>query len=318
VNDLNNTYTRVAREQVQKRAMLASLNVTLIMLVGKGGAYYYTQSTAILADFAESVVHLLVTGFSAYSVYLAAKPPDKKHPYGHDRVVVFSIGFEGAIVAGTGVFIFFEAIKALLIGSTVHNLAAGIGISVFLALVNFALGLYLVRTGREYNAPVVEANGKHVLTDMWTSIAMIVGLGVVWTTGVLWLDPIIALIAAVHISRMGIGILKRAVNQGMDEAAPVDTEKITTVLARFVQDKSIVNFHQLRHREVNGNRWIEVHFLFIESISLKEAHHRATKIEEALDRAFPEGNVYITSHLEPDQHGVAHPEGHEPPDALID
>jgi cation diffusion facilitator family transporter len=306
-----------AREAgAQRLAMRASLAVAVVMLVGKSAAYFLTGSTAILSDALESVIHLFATAGAAFSLWYAAQPPDAEHPYGHGKMAYFSSGFEGALILAAAVGIFIEAIRALVAGPELTNLDAGLAITAGLAIVNLALGVTLVRVGRRTRAFVLEANGKHVLTDMWTSIGVLLGVGLVWATGIVWLDPIVAMLAGANILWTA-GRLIRAAYAGLMERADDDeTAQALAMLESAVSDGRIVGFHHLRHRRVNDIVWIEMHLLFPDDLPLDEAHRRATSVETDLRALFPRDRVQLTSHLEPASHEHPAELRHEVEDAL--
>ncbi|MCB0332231.1 MAG: cation transporter [Bdellovibrionales bacterium] len=306
-------------EQIQKiseRAMNVSVFVSVLMLVGKCTAYVLTGSTAILSDAAESIVHIVATGFSAFSLRYANRPADREHPYGHDKIVAFSIGSEGALIFVAALFIVLEAIEQLIVGPQIKQLSLGMGITAFLAGVNLLLGFYLLRLGKKYDAPVLTANGQHVLTDMWTSIAVLFGVLVVWVTDIIWLDPVVALLAAGYIFLTGYRLMHRAVGQVMDSAKEEVTREIQRVLSDAMEENLILRYHQLRHREAHRAIWIEVHLLFQEDLSLREAHRRATEVERRIEACFPNRRTQVTSHLEPENHAEIHPAGHSIVDPL--
>lgn len=304
------------RERVSWYAMKLSFVVAIVMLLGKIGAYLLTGSTAILSDAAESVVHIVGTAVSAICVRIAAAPPDSKHPYGHDRIIVFSIGLEGALIFSAAIVILIEAVREIIKGPELQQLGLGLSITAALSVINLILGLYLVNTGRRYNAPVLKSNGEHVLTDMWTSLALLMGVGVVWATGIYWLDPFIAILAAFHIIYTGLKMMRQAASAAMDEVDDEATSKINQILDEAINGNLITSYHQLRHREVNSNRWIEVHLLVDRTMSIVEAHDRATNVEKRLRSAFPKEKVRITSHIEPNNHTEVHPRGHDIADPL--
>ena len=296
-------------------AIFLSLAVAVVMLVGKLGAYFITQSTAILSDASESVIHIVATGIAAFSFSLAQKPADEAHPYGHGRVVAYSVGLEGLLIFAAAIFILVEAVHAIVTGPELRELGIGLLITGVLAIINLALGRYLVSVGQRSGEAVLVANGQHVLTDMWTSAAVVGGVAVVWLTGVVWLDPAIAILAAIHIIFTGLGLVRDAVNFSMDQVDPNDTARIRTTLTSLVSSGLIVGYHQLRHRKVNSRRWIEVHLLVPGELRVSEAHTRATQVEDELEKIFSEEEVHVTTHIEPEDHDAAHPEGH-PEDPL--
>ena len=165
---------------------------------------------------------------------------------------------------------------------------------------------------------MLEANGKHVLTDMWTSAAVVAGVAIVWVTGIAWLDPVIAIVAALNILASGLGLIRRSYDGLLDWADDEDTERILGVLRATVESGDIAEFHQLRHRSSDDQVFIEAHLLVGGDLSIAEAHSRATRVEEAIQAVFENRRVQITTHIEPSDHESAHPGGHQdPPDPLV-
>lgn len=299
----------------QRTAMAASLSVAVVMLVGKLVAFQLTGSAAIFSDAIESVVHLFATAIAGFSLWYAAQPPDASHPYGHGKIAYFSSGLEGALILVAAVAIGYEAITDLIEGPELENLGTGLLITAALGLVNLVLGLALIRIGRRTNALVLVANGHHVLTDMWTSLGVLVGVGLVYVTGIEWLDPVVALVVGTNIVWTS-GQLMRAAYGGLMERADADeTERVTALLAEAVDEGLIEGHHHVRHRRVNDQVWLEQHLLLPDMLRLDEAHERASLVEARQRALFPESRVQITSHLEPSSH--RHPEG-APHDAVAD
>ncbi|MFP5503486.1 MAG: cation diffusion facilitator family transporter [Candidatus Sericytochromatia bacterium] len=308
------THPRFDPRQV---AMTASLAVAVLMLVGKLGAAWLTGSAAILSDALESVIHIVATGIAAYGVWLTSQPADEDHHYGHGRFAYFSAGFEGALIGIAAIAILYVSVHALIVGPELHQLDLGVAITGGLALVNLGLGLFLVRVGKRHRALAVEANGRHVLTDVWTSGAVVVGVLLVWWTGLTWLDPVIAILAALNILRSGSGLIKDSIGGLMDQVDPAETARLVEALEASVASGQIGAYHQLRFRRVGDQVHLEVHLLMPGGLSLKEAHQRACAVEARLTEQFPEDRVLLTTHLEPEEHDCAHPDGHrEFPDPL--
>jgi cation diffusion facilitator family transporter len=306
-------WRRWARDP-QQRAMALSLMVALVMLVGKLAAFVFTGSTAIFADAAESVIHLLTTAFVAYSLWYQQQPPDRTHPYGHGKVAYFSAGFEGGMILVAAGFIIVSAVRDLLRGPELQQLGLGLLITAGLGAVNLALGLYLVYIGRKTDSLVLRANGKHVLTDMWTSLGVVAGVALVWWTGLEWLDPLVALIVAANLLWTAAALIRESVEGLMEKADREDTERILEHLDRALKRERIVGYHQVRHRSIGSQLWIEYHLLLPDRLRLPEAHDRSNDVEEAIREAFPQRDVHVTAHLEPRHHEAAHPRGHEEPD----
>ena len=290
--------------------MAASLGVAVIMLVGKLAAYFITGSTAILSDALESVIHLFATGIAAVSLWYAAQPPDPNHPYGHGKIAYFSSAFEGILIAVAALGIIAASVQALVAGPELQQLGVGLVITAVLAAVNAVLGVSLIRVGKKHNALVLVANGRHVLTDMWTSLGVLVGIGLVWWTGLEWLDPVVALLVGANIIWTALRLLVQSYEGLMEKVDAEETVGIVERLNAAQAEGRLSGWHQLRHRRVNDQVWIEVHLLFPPDLSLTDAHARATAIETEIDVLFPKDDVLVTSHLEPDTH--EHPDVNDP------
>ena len=306
---------QVDAQHQQRVAMTASLVVAVVMLVGKLTAYAITGSAAIFSDAIESVVHLFATGVAGFSLWYAAQPPDAAHPYGHGKIAYVSSGLEGALILVAAVAIGYEAIQALVAGPELANLGLGLAITAALGLVNLVLGLSLVRIGRRTNALVLVANGHHVLTDMWTSLGVLVGVGLVLLTGIEWLDPVIALVVGANILWTSGRLIREAYGGIMDRADAAETDRVLGVLTEAQAEGLIAGHHHVRHRRVNDQVWLEQHLLLPDALRLDDAHERASTVEARQRALFPESRVQITSHLEPESH--VHPEG-APHDAVAD
>ncbi len=299
-------------------AMLVSLATAVVMLAGKVTAYLVTHSAAIFSDAAESVVHGVATGLAAFSLWYASRPADVAHPYGHGRIVYFSAGFEGALVAATALLVLWSGGRGLLFGVEVTNLAFGLAVSGGLAVINLVLGTALVRIGRRHNALVLVANGKHVLSDVLTTLAAIVGVGLVMLTGHTFFDPLAALVIGVLILVSGLRLLREAIGGLMDEVDPQVIDQLAAELQRHKDAGHIADFHQLRCRHMNDQLWVDLHVLIPGNVSTREAHVRVTRLEEALHALPLPDDLHVISHIEPADHAAAHPEGHSEADPQSD
>lgn len=288
------------------------------MLAGKWTAYALSGSTAIFADALESVVHGAATGLAAYSVWYARRPADSEHPYGHTRISYFSAGFEGALVFAAALAIFWSAARDLLYGVQHGQLGVALTIAASLAAINLVLGTMLVRVGRRYRSLVLVANGRHVLADVWTTAAAILGLGLVALTGVEWLDPAAALFVGVFVMVGGVQLVRESVAGLMDRVDPALLSRLAGVLDAQVAAGRIRDHHQLRVRKTDDVVWIEVHVLLPGDLPTRVAHAHVTALEQALRAALTEHTVQITTHIEPADHAQAHPEGHPGVKAPLD
>lgn len=310
------SHTGISRAQTQhtrRVAMTVSLVVSFLMLVGKGLAASLTGSTAILSDAAESVIHLFATGFAGFSLWYAATPPDSDHPYGHGKIAYFASAVEGTLILLAAIGIAWMALRDLLMGVELRQLDVGLYLLGGLTLVNLGLGAYLIRTGRRTNSLVLVSNGQHVLTDMWTSLGVIVGIGLVWATDIRWLDPAVGLVVAGNILWTATGLLRRSVYGLMDEADPEATQALLQELAAAKEEGTVAGYHQVRHRRSGDQVWVEYHLMFPGDMSIQEAHARSHAVEDRVDALFPDDEVHVTAHLEPRRHDEAHPEGHREP-----
>ena len=275
--------------------MNLSLGVGFLMLVGKVYAFLITGSAAILSDAAESVVHVLAVSFASFSLWLSLQPPDDSHPYGHDRISFFSAGFEGAMIVIAALYIIYEAIMKWIQGLALQNLDTGAFMVAAAGIIN--LGGYLVWQGKRNKALILVANGKHVLTDSWTSFGVVVGLLLTLWTGWLPFDPILAILVALNILWSGGSLIRQSVSGLMDER---DAETHATVMGVLDREatKRGVKYHEVRHRNNGSSLWIDLHLQFPNETNIEEAHWKATEIEAELKAAFGVPTT-VHTHLEP-------------------
>lgn len=291
----------------QTLAIRLSLIVGFLMLAGKWYAYIRTGSAAILSDAVESVVHVFAVAFAAYSLWLSFKPPDKSHPYGHEKISFFSAGVEGALIIVAAIAIMYEAIRKWIEGLEIQNLGEGMAYVAGAAAINGILGGYLVWQGKRHSSLVLTANGKHVLTDSWTSIGVIGGLVLVMWTGWKPFDPLLALLVASNILWSGGKLVRQSVGGLMDEGDPELARTLRGVLERETAARRL-RFHELRYRNSGNSLWVEFHLLFPSGTPIEDAHWKATEIEAALKASVPLP-VNIITHLEPvEGHDTTHRE----------
>jgi cation diffusion facilitator family transporter len=291
----------------QKTAMTLSLAVGFLMLTGKMYAFIITGSAAILSDAAESVVHVLAVAFAAFSLWLSLQPADDSHPYGHDKISFFSAGFEGAMIVIAALFIIYEAIMKWIGGLELQNLGTGTLYVAGAGLINAGLGAYLVWQGKRHKALILIANGKHVLTDSWTSFGVVVGLLLTLWTGWLPFDPLLAILVALNILRSGGNLIRQSIGGLMDELDPETHTVVLEVLEKEAKRRGL-EYHEVRHRNTGASLWIDLHLLFPNETNIEEAHWKATEVEAKLKAAFAVP-VTISTHLEPiNEHDRPHVE----------
>lgn len=299
------------RRDIRKAAMGLSLAASVLMLAGKLTAYHLTNSAAIFSDACESMVHGVATTLAAFSLWYADQPADNRYLYGHGKIVYFSAGFEGALILVAGLAVLYASLTVLVGAGGVQRLGWGLAITGGLGLVNLALGLLLVAVGKRHHSLVLVANGQHVLSDMWTSLGAVAGLGLVGLTDQQWIDPLTGLAIGGQILYTAVMLVRRAYFGLMDRADPDITDKLVSALERAVREQGLVGFHQLRHRHSNDQIWVEVHLLIAGSTSTELAHRKASETERFIREALPDNVVWVTSHVEPADHETAHPEGHD-------
>jgi cation diffusion facilitator family transporter len=281
----------------QKRVMNFSLVAALVLLGVKVSGAVMTGSSAIYSDAAESVVHFLAVAFACWALRLSIKPADETHHFGHDKVSFLSAGFEGAMISAAAMLIFYEAARQFLFGVEIRNLGFGLAVTSLAAGVNLILGFALVAVGKKSESPLVRANGMHVLTDVWSSVAVLIGLVLYHVTEWVWWDPVVAILVACNILRVGIRLIRESLGGLLDEADPLIESRVRELLDREVASMGL-SYHNFRHRHSGRTHWVEFHLVFDDHLSVGEAHDQATRLEAMVaDLLCPDGRVI--SHLEP-------------------
>lgn len=278
------------------RAMRASVVIGVLMLGAKITAWRLTGSAAILSDAAESVVHVVAIVFAALSLRLSYRPADARHHYGYERIAFFSAGFEGAMIVLAAVVIVIESVDRWRSGLFPTDLGTGTAIIAAASVVNLGLGWYLVGTGKREQSLIVEANGRHVLTDSWTSFGVVGGLLLVIWTGWEPFDPLLAIAVALNILWSGGNLMRRSVRGLLDYADPTVDRQVREALDRICGEIGI-EYHELRHRSTGSRLMIEVHLLFGYEVPVGRAHEIATEVETRLASRLDTPAEVIT-HLE--------------------
>ena len=276
--------------------MQVSLAVGAFLLVGKTIAWSLTGSSAILSDAAEALVHITAVAFAALSLRLSFRPADARFRYGYERVTFFSAGFEGATIIVAALVIILASAYKWRAGVVPENLPLGSGLVAIGAVMNLTLGFYLIRTGRRSKSLLIEAHGKHVLTDSWTDIGVVAGLALVMFTGWKPFDPLIAMVVAINILWSGARLIRQSVQGLMDYADPAIGDEITRHLDSICAELRI-RHHGLRFRHTGNRLLIEVHLLFPYNEPVGHAHSLATILEEQLVSSLSYPSEILT-HLE--------------------
>jgi cation diffusion facilitator family transporter len=259
-------------------------------------AWVLTGSVGLLSDALESVVNLVAAVLALVALRWAAKPPDEEHAYGHAKAEYVSAGVEGAAIFVAALSIGWVAVDRLLDPMPLEGVGVGLAVALGASLVNLAVGGVLLRTGRRRRSIALEADGRHLLTDVWTSVGVVVAVGAVALTGWGWLDPVIALAVAANILVAGAGLVRRSTGGLMDRRLPAaDLDAIDQVLHRAREDR--IRFHALRTRRAGRLSFLSVHVLVPGAWTVQRGHDLLEQIEAELRAAVPQ--LVVFTHLEP-------------------
>jgi cation diffusion facilitator family transporter len=275
---------------------LLSLAAAVATIGLKFSAYKLTGSIGLLSEAAESVINLITAGVALWALTLASQPPDKEHPFGHSKAEYFSSGLEGACILVAAVGIVWVAIPRFLHPQPVEQIGYGLLLSVLSAVINGGVAFLLLNAGKRLRSLALSADGHHLMTDVWTSGGVILGLILVHFTGLTFLDPLIALLIAVNIVWTGLRLMRETADGLLDSALPeVELAIITEILANY--QKEGIQFHALRTRAAASHRFVSFHILVPGAWSIQKGHDLCEEIELAITAALPMTDV--DTHLEP-------------------
>ncbi len=278
-------------------AISLSLVVGVMLMAAKFYAFHLTRSSAVFSDALESIINVVASAFAFASILLAAKPPDKSHPFGHGKVEYFSAGFEGALIIIAAIGIFKTGLEQILHPHPLPNLEMGLFILLGAGLINLVLGFVLVRTGKKTQSLALMADGKHVLTDVITSAGVLAGLLLVHLTGYYWLDGTVACLVGFAILVTGIGLVKESSAGLMDRAEPALLEEITALLEKSRKD-DWAGIHELKAFRSGNFVNVSLHLILPRDFTLEEAHGEAEAVEEIIRDHF-QGNASVLVHPDP-------------------
>lgn len=283
------------RRRLTRYAWL-SIATALVTIGLKAGAYLLTGSVGLLSDAMESGVNLVAAIIALVALTIAARPPDEEHAYGHSKAEYFSSGIEGGMIIVAAIMIMASATERLLYPQPLQRIETGLLISLAAAGLNLATAIVLGRAGKEYDSATLQADARHLMTDVWTTAGVLLAVGAVAVTGWDALDPIIAILVALHILRSGFLLMRNSAYGLMDTALPdTEQEKIVSILEDHVDDG--VMYHALRTRQSGAQRFISVHVQVPGAWSVQRGHTLLEEIEADIREAFPRVSVF--THLEP-------------------
>ena len=273
-----------------------SIGTAVATMALKAGAYLFTGSVGLLSDALESGVNLVAAIAALISLMVAAQPPDEEHAYGHTKAEYFSSALEGGLILLAALAIVATAVERLLHPEPLRQLNLGLLISIVAAVLNFFVAKILLRAGRQYESATLEADAQHLLTDVWTTGGVVVGVGAVMVTGWEILDPIIAILVSLQIVRTGARLMWDASMGLMDTALPAEEQaKIVAILEEHMEEG--VEYHALRTRQSGAQRFVSFHIQVPGAWTVQRGHALLEEIEEDVRASLP--RVAVFTHLEP-------------------
>jgi len=282
----------IENKKIKLKAAKISLIVGSCLLVVKFAAYFITDSTAIFSDAAESVINIVASAVALYSVILSSKPADKDHPYGHGNIEYFSAGFEGFLIALAGIVIIYTSIIRIIAGTQPSKLGIGIFLIAASSIINLILSLYLIKNGKKTDSLALIADGKHILTDVYTSGGIIIGLIIVMITDIYIFDPIIAILVAVNIFFTGSKLVRESFGGLMNEVEPETLTKITQILID-IRRPYWIDLHELRFWRSASRTFIDFHLVLPFYFSIKRAHDSDDLISVKIKEVLPDSQIKI-------------------------
>jgi cation diffusion facilitator family transporter len=293
----------MSRPNPLARFAAVAIGTAVAVITLKLLAWRVTHSVGLLSDAVESLANLAGAIVAYLMLVLADRPPDDDHAYGHSKAEYFASGFEGALILLASVGIAWAALFRLLDPRPLEQLGPGLLVAAVASVLNLGVSRFLLRGGREWGSITLEASGQHLLTDVWTSAGVIVGVSAAGFTGWYWLDPVVALAVAAHILATGVGLVRRSALGLLDTALPVeDMATVRRVLADYEQRG--IHFHALRTRRAGRRSFLSVHVLVPGGWTVQRGHDLAEEVEEAIRREMP--GATVLTHLEPEEDPASH------------
>ena len=280
--------TAWAQRLTPQRLLQASVVVALVTMGLKTLAWWLTGSVGLLSDAMESVVNLAGAMFGLWMVTIAARPADADHPYGHHKAEYFSAGFEGILIIVAALGIVWAAVARWLEPQPLQALDLGLGLAVLASVLNGLLAWLMLAASRVHRSVALEGDARHLLSDVWTSVGVLLGLCVAWSSGWQWVDPVVAIVVALNILKEGLRLVWRASQGLMDEAMPAaDVARIERVLADWSQRDSVVRFDHLATRQAGARSFANVHMHVPGTWTLAQAAAQRQALERSLAQGVP-------------------------------
>jgi cation diffusion facilitator family transporter len=295
--------------------MAMSVVASLVTLLLKFGAAHVTGSVGLFSDAVESSANVLAALTALFALWYAAHPADRSHPYGHRKIEFFSSGIEGGLICVASASIVWTALHHFGKPQMPESLGAGLGLAVLATAINYFAGKTLLTAAKRFDSIVLEADGHHLLSDVWTSLAVIAGLLLAKATGLAWLDPLLALLVGLNIARIGFDLLRRSFDGLMDKAlADDEVRKIRAAIEGQLEDG--MTYHALRTRRAGEQRFADYHLLVPGRTSVRAAHDCEMRIGAAIAAAV--SAIEVTAHIEPVEEPAAYNDSPLPDAKIIE
>ncbi|MBL9025068.1 MAG: cation transporter [Myxococcales bacterium] len=273
-----------------------SIAAALSTIVIKTGAWLLTDSVGLLSDALESIVNLVAAVVALFAIRIAEAPADEEHAHGHEKIEYFSSGFEGAMIFAAATAIIITAVERLREPKPISELGLGLAVSTGASIINLVVGRVLIAAGKKHNSIVLEADGHHLMTDVWTSVGVVVGLVLVLATGASWLDPVLAIAVAINIVVTGTRLLLRSARGLLDVSVPkAERARIDAALEAFRSRG--VEFHAVRTRQAGARTFVSLHVLVPGDWTVQRGHDLVEEVEAAIRALGPKTTVL--THVEP-------------------
>ncbi|HEY2582567.1 MAG TPA: cation diffusion facilitator family transporter [Mucilaginibacter sp.] len=280
----------------KKRIILFSLIVGIVLMLAKFGAYFLTASNFVLTDAAESIVNVFASSFAFFSIYLAAQPRDENHPYGHGKVEYFSVFIEGALIGVAAIVIIIKSVYGIFYPNEVHDLLTGATIIGITGAINGALGYYMIGKGKSLPSMTIEADGRHLLADMVTSLGLVLGLMLIHFTKIIWLDSALSIAVGSYILFSSYKLVRRSVSGLMDEADFGIVNEILKVLNEKRRDEWI-DIHNFRAQKYGNELHIDCHLTLPNYFDLNRVHLEVKLVDKLINEEVTKTELFI--HTDP-------------------
>lgn len=254
-------------------------------MMAKFGAYFLTASNFVLTDAAESIVNVIASSFAFFSIYLAAQPRDENHPYGHGKVEYFSVFIEGSLIGIAGIIIIIKSTYSIFYPNAIHDLLTGAAIIGATGIINGCLGYYMIQKGRSLKSMTLDADGRHLIADMVTSIGLVVGLTLIRFTNILWLDSALSILVAIYIIYSSYKLVRKSVGGLMDEA---DFQVVTDII-KVLGDRrreAWIDVHNLRAQKYGTELHIDCHLTLPSYFDLTTVHNEVSLVDKMINHEF--------------------------------